>query len=110
MSEPPPVEPRGDPSEPAARASHVAPATLWDAVLSARADLAHERHLPERRQAPSARVTLVAALQSYVDSLTERGHPVPYALRDELRLQRLACVTSRGDRPMTGREGLARGY
>lgn len=34
---------------------------------------------------------LVEALEAYVGSLTERGHPVPYALRDELRLQRRTC-------------------
>jgi hypothetical protein len=83
----------------------VAPARLWKAVLRARAELAHERHLNPRGLEPSARVALVAALEAYVKSLTERGHPVPYTLRDELRLQRLTCVTSRGYRPMTSREG-----
>ena len=88
----------------------MAPARLWAAVLRARADLAHERHLAQRGLEPSARVALVAALEAYVESLSERGHPVPYALRDELRLQRLTCVTSRGYRPMTSGGGLARGY
>jgi hypothetical protein len=74
----------------------LAPAGLWKAVVRARADLAHQRHLSQRHLEPSARVTLVEALESYVESLAERGHPVPYPLRDELRLQRLTCVASRG--------------
>jgi len=98
------------PPGPPAPGHRLAPAELWNAVLRARADLAHERHLPQRHLEPSARVGLVKALESYVKSLVERGYPVPYALRDELRLQRLTCVASRGDRPMTRREGLAPGY
>jgi hypothetical protein len=73
----------------------LAPATLWRAVLSARADLARERHVSQTYLEPSARTALVEALESYVESLGERGYPVPYPLRDELRLQRLTCVSSR---------------
>jgi len=62
---------------------------LWNAVLSARADLARERLQPQRHLERAAKVALLEALESYVKSLTDRGHPVPYALRDELRLQRL---------------------
>jgi hypothetical protein len=72
------------------------PAGLWQAVLKARADLAHKRHLPRRDLEPSARAALVQALELYVNSLDERGHPVPYPLRDELRLQRLTCAAHRG--------------
>lgn len=61
---------------------------LWHAVLSARAAWAHERHLPQRVLEPDARRALHDALEAYVTSLDERGHPVPYALRDELRLHR----------------------
>ena len=64
---------------------------LWQRVLSARAAWAHERHLPQRGLEPNARVALLDALEIYVKSLDQRGHPVPYALRDELRLQRLTC-------------------
>jgi hypothetical protein len=78
----------------------LAPPALWGAVLNARADLAHRRSLPGHLE-PSVRVALVTALESYVESLAERGHPVPYALRDELRLQRSVRSDSRSDRPMT---------
>jgi hypothetical protein len=67
----------------------VTPATLWDAVLTARAALVHERHLHRSLAAPTARAVLLEALEAYVRSLEERSHPIPYALRDELRLQRL---------------------
>ena len=77
---------------PPAAGHRLAPAGLWKAVLSARADLAHERSLTQGHREPSARLTLVEALELYVESLTERGHPVPYPLRDELRLQRLTCA------------------
>lgn len=83
---------------------------LWDAVLSARAAWAHERHLPQRGSEPIARLALVDALEAYVKSLDERGRPVPYALRDELRLQRLTCVTSRQALPVTTREELRHGH
>jgi len=79
------------PSVPPAPGPRLAPAGLWKAVLSARAVLAQERHLSQRRLELSARVALVEALESYVYSLVERGHPVPYALRDELRLHNLTC-------------------
>jgi len=77
---------------------HRTPVDLWQAVLSARNDLARERALPERHRHPTAQVVLVGALEAYILSLAERGHPVPYALRDEVRLQRLTC-TSRYGRP-----------
>jgi hypothetical protein len=79
---------------------------LWEAVLSARAVWAHERLLPQRGSEPNARLALLDALEAYVKSLDERGRPVPYALRDELRLQRLTCRSSRHVRPMTTREEL----
>ena len=87
-----------------------APASgLWEAVLSARAVWAHERHLPGRGSEPNARLALLDALEAYVKSLDERGHPVPYALRDELRLQRLTCPASRHVRPMAAREEVGHG-
>jgi hypothetical protein len=83
---------------------------LWEAVLSARAVWAYERHLPQRGSEPNARLALLDALEAYVKSLDERGHPVPYALRDELRLQRLTCLESRHVRPVTRRGGLGYGH
>jgi hypothetical protein len=78
-----------------------APSTLWERVLEARAALAHERHLPTSGLVPDARLALVDALESYVESLDGRGYPVPYALRDELRLQRLTSAPRRGVDPCT---------
>lgn len=83
---------------------------LWEAVLSARAVWAQERHLPQRGLEPAARLALLDALEAYVKSLDERGHPVPYALRDELRLQRLTCRATRHLPPMTAREELGHGH
>lgn len=83
----------------------LAATALWQAVLSARAAWAQERHAPQRGLEPTARAALLDALEAYVTSLDRRGHPVPYALRDELRLQRLT-VASRHVRPMAAREGL----
>ena len=93
------------PSPPPAVGHRVAPAGLWDAVLKARADVAGERHLRQGPPEPSTRAALLGALESYVQSLTDRGHPVPYALRDELRLQRLTCVVSRADAASSGQVG-----
>jgi hypothetical protein len=44
--------------------------------LSSRVDAGHARH------------DLVVALEAYTSCLEDMGRPVPYALRDELRLQR----------------------
>ena len=73
----------------------LAPPVLWKAVLDARSELAHQRNLSGHLE-PSARLALVEALESYVTSLAERGHPVPYPLRDELRLQRSTSAATRG--------------
>jgi hypothetical protein len=74
------------------------PVDLWQAVLSARYDLALERAFPDRHRQPTAQVVLVGALEAYLLSLAERGHPVPYALRDEARLHRLTCTDRYGRR------------
>lgn len=95
-------------SEPDAEPGHT-PADLWRAVLVARDALAHERHLRQRPSEPSARAALVEALEAYVRSLDERGHPVPYALRDELRLQRLTSVTHGSFRSLAARAETERG-
>jgi hypothetical protein len=94
--QPPSVASPAAPSAPPAAGHRLAPAGLWKAVLSARADLAQERRLSQGHREPSARVALVGALELYVESLAERGHPVPYPLRDELRLQRQTCVVNTG--------------
>jgi hypothetical protein len=72
-----------------------APTVLWDAVLNARAVWAEERNLPRRAAGCSARTELLRALEAYVRSLDQRGRPVPYALRDELRPIRLTASSSR---------------
>lgn len=71
------------------------PTVLWDAVLNARAVWAQERLLPSQGSGCSARNELLYALEAYVRSLDQRGRPVPYALRDELRLVRLTTSSSR---------------
>jgi hypothetical protein len=77
-------------SAPAPPMSRLTPTELWEAVLRARIALANERHLV-RHNDGTARAVLLGALESYVTSLNERGHPVPYALRDELRLNQRTC-------------------
>lgn len=67
------------------------PVALWDAVVRARVVLAHQRQLPQSWSVSLARTDLLSALEAYVESLDERGRPIPYAIRDELRLQRLTC-------------------
>lgn len=41
-------------------------------------------------------IVLTRALKAYVESLEARRYPVPYAIRDELRIRRLACAPHRG--------------
>jgi hypothetical protein len=79
----------------------VTPTRLRDAVLTARAALAQERHLRRRPGELTARAVLLEALEEYVRSLEDRGHPIPYALRDELRLLRLTCATNGRSLPVT---------
>ena len=97
--------PRPDP-----RPGVVTPANLWDAVLTARAALVHERHLHQRPTELTARAVLLEALEAYVRSLEERSHPIPYVLRDELRLQRLTCATNGHARPLTTHKEPAHGH
>jgi hypothetical protein len=87
-----------------------APAILWDTVLRARTALTQERHLPTSGLLPTARLALVDALESYVESLDDRGYPVPYLLRDELRLQRLTSEPHRGVGPRTTRKETEHGH
>ena len=83
---------------PAARTGSVDdPLRLWDQVVRARAVVERERRVPVNGSCASARSELLAALEAYVASLATHARPVPYALRDELRLQRL---TSSADRQL----------
>jgi hypothetical protein len=62
---------------------------LWDKVVQARSVVAAERQSPGARSSSIARAGLLAALEAYAVSLTNHARPIPYALRDELRLKRL---------------------
>lgn len=73
----------------------MAPRLLWAAVLSARAALALQRQASPSPAMAAARSELLRALEAYVACLVARGRPVPYAMRDELRLQRLTCSHDR---------------
>jgi hypothetical protein len=98
-------EPRPDPG------SGVTPASLWEAVLTARAALVHERNLHRRpTELTTARAVLLQALEAYVRSLEERSHPIPYALRDDLRLQRLTCAPNGHARRLTTSKEPAHGH
>lgn len=65
---------------------------LRDVVL-ARAMLAAERQRPGKPSgsSDSARVQMVFALKAYTSALEARQLPVPYALRDELRIHQRIC-------------------
>ena len=88
----------------------VTPASLWDAVLTARAALEHERQLHQRPAELTARAVLLEALEAYVRSLEERSRPIPYALRDELRLQRLTSAANGSARSLTMHKDPAHGH
>ncbi len=78
---------------------------LWNQVLQARELVAEQRHVPASGSGSDARMELLSALEAYVASLMSRRRPIPYALRDELRLQRATCPAARQARyvPLTGR-------
>jgi hypothetical protein len=67
------------------------PTFLWDKVVQARSLVTSQRSLPDGRTSSLARAELLSALEAYAVSLTNHGRPIPYALRDELRLKRLTC-------------------
>jgi hypothetical protein len=62
---------------------------LWNKVVKARSVVTSQRRLPVGGSSSIARAALLAALEAYAVSLTNHGRPIPYALRDELRLTRL---------------------
>jgi hypothetical protein len=74
------------------------PLLLWNRLVQARAAVAQQRHLAITGSGTSGRGELLSALEAYVASLVSRGRPIPYALRDELRLQRLTCSADRRQR------------
>lgn len=81
------------PTQPAAPERPNEPMILWNKVLKARGVVSRQRHLPVSRSTAAARAELPSALEAYAASLTNHGRPIPYVLRDELRLKRL---TQRG--------------
>ena len=85
MSTPPARPARPDRPRPA-----TAPAGLWLDVLEARAEFHRCRGVTANKPLALSRAQsgLLAALEAYATSLDRRGMPVPYELRDELRLWR----------------------
>jgi len=80
--------------QPAYRAAPGAPlAVLLKNVVDARAVLAQERQRAgaTRGAGDPARAQVLSALKAYTAALEVRGLPVPYALRDELRIQQRVC-------------------
>jgi len=67
-------------------------APLWDEVVRARTDVAQERQDPQRRSGQEARHVLIAALEDYLGEIASRRYPAPYALVNELHLQRVVCA------------------
>jgi hypothetical protein len=63
---------------------------LFQEVISARAEMTVARRAPLGRSrlidAPRARLLL--ALEAYTSELQSRNLPVPYGIRDDLRIQR----------------------
>ena len=76
------------PVPPAAPGRTDEPTILWKRVLEARTLAKTHRHLPIRGSS-IARAELLAALEAYAASLTNHRRPIPYALRDELKIRRL---------------------
>ena len=76
-------------NEPAAPKRPGEPVFLWAQVVEARRVVASERLTPGGGSSSTARADLLSALEAYAVSLTNHGRPIPYALRDELRMRRL---------------------
>jgi len=64
---------------------------LWAEVMRARVDVALERQDPRHHVGPSSRLALIDALEAYLESIEELRYPLPFALVNELRMQRVAC-------------------
>jgi hypothetical protein len=76
------------PYQPATQQRSDDPVFLWDAVVKARDVVESQRRSSVANSASTARAELLSALEAYALSLTNHGRPIPYALRDELRLTR----------------------
>jgi hypothetical protein len=65
---------------------------LIQEVLSARAAMTVARRAPlgASNVLDTTRIRLLRALEAYTAALDERHLPVPYAIRDDLRIQRRA--------------------
>jgi hypothetical protein len=63
---------------------------LFQEVLSARAAMTIARRAPlgRSRLVDAPRARLLLALEAYTTELTARNLPVPYGIRDDLRIQR----------------------
>lgn len=86
------------------------PAALWQAVLTARVVLARRRCQPGGKVDHEASADLLDALEVYVESLETRRLPVPYVIRDELRIRRLTASSSRPSSAGRGRRGPSGGH
>jgi hypothetical protein len=92
---PTPVQPATSPLHSVGPAPDAGPAALWAEVLSTRDAVHRCRQLPADPAYAAARHDLLAALEAYVACLQRQHRPIPYALRDEVRLQRLTCFADR---------------
>jgi hypothetical protein len=73
------------------------PGVLWERVVASRIALRRERSQPANSSAHSvARDQVLRALEAYAACLAEQRRPIPYELRDELRLLRLTSSAERG--------------
>jgi len=63
---------------------------LFQEVTRARAELTVARRAPlgRSRLVDAPRTALLLALEAYTDELNARNLPVPYGIRDDLRIQR----------------------
>ena len=70
---------------------------LWEELVSARAAVVEARQGPQgaASMTEAARQRLIAALEAYTAELQAHNLPIPYRLRDDLRLQRRALGPSR---------------
>jgi hypothetical protein len=73
---------------PASDSDHLV--SLFQEVVSARADMTVARRAPlgRSRMTDAPRTRLLLALEAYVAELEFRHVPVPYTIRDDLRIQR----------------------
>jgi len=70
---------------------------LLEEVVEARADFFAARRLDNEEIVEEAHTRFVASLRTYTEELGRRGLPVPYAVRDDLRIYG-AVLDERGRR------------